>query len=147
MAAGIVVLIWMASMAIASLQLVVSRSEEQNVFGYIYMDCREKWGNEASRHVYTVVIALCTYFIPLVLLAYVYIKIGISLWERQLPGNANTTRDNILLKSKRKVRDFLSVLTKNAKWICVILCGYPQVTSGSFPLLAQHKVKLMDSSS
>ena len=97
------IVIWVAAMALASAQLVVARSTQQMYGDKRFWDCDEKWRWEEARHSYTLAVVSMTYVIPLGVLCFTYYKVGTKLWVRNAPGNAHQSRDQILLRSKRKV--------------------------------------------
>ncbi|CAG0896868.1 unnamed protein product [Cyprideis torosa] len=53
---------------------------------------------------YTYFTVAFQYFIPLLLISYAYTRMGIKLWGSEMPGNAQGSRDAIILKNKVKVR-------------------------------------------
>ena len=66
--------------------------------------CSEHWSSPRSGTIYTCVVILTTYLIPLIILTFTYFKIGRTLWRRQTPGNADSTRDQVRSNSKKRVR-------------------------------------------
>lgn len=64
--------------------------------------CQEVFAG-MNRSVYSLVILLLQYFIPLIALAYTYSRIGYVIWIKKTPGEAVPMRDERLANSKRKV--------------------------------------------
>ena len=112
------VVIWVAAFTLALAQLFVSRARRVDM----YVDgpthkwiCEERWAAADSRKAYTVSILAFTYVIPLAVITFTYYKVGSKLWVRNAPGNAHQSRDQILLRSKRKVSIYFTLLTPNSK--------------------------------
>lgn len=49
-------------------------------------------------------IYLCTFAIPLSILSFLYTRIGLKLWRRQVPGNVDVNRDLTMHTMRVKVR-------------------------------------------
>lgn len=45
----------------------------------------------------------CTFAIPLAVLSYLYARIGLKLWRRQIPGNVDVNRDLTMQTTRVKV--------------------------------------------
>ena len=99
----IIVAIWLTA-ALVSLPTAIRTK-------IIYLDyepgsrglCTEDWENHTARFWYTVNIMLLQYFIPLAIMCGTYFHIGIIIWIKRPPGEADNTRDKRLAASKRKV--------------------------------------------
>lgn len=65
--------------------------------------CMEVWNDLSSQQYYSHVILFVQYFVPLTVLAFTYIKIGVIIWIKRPPGEANRSRDERMASSKRKV--------------------------------------------
>lgn len=50
------------------------------------------------------------YFLPLVIIAGAYIRMGAQLWRAQIPGNRDRTRDSVVLRKKIKVIEQLNAV-------------------------------------
>ena len=61
--------------------------------------------------IYMLVLLFYQYFIPLLILAFVYGKMSVILWETKTPGNADDERDkNIFLQKKKSVKMMVTVV-------------------------------------
>ena len=68
--------------------------------------CEEIWENVTAQSVYSAIILLAQYFIPLVILVFTYGRIILVLWIKKTPGEAVGSRDIRMSRSKKKVRPF-----------------------------------------
>ncbi|XP_052069199.1 RYamide receptor-like [Mytilus californianus] len=64
--------------------------------------CIEIWETHRLRNVYSIIIQLLQYVIPLIIMICAYINIGYMIWIKQTPGEANKERDKRIALSKRK---------------------------------------------
>ncbi len=102
----VICLIWIISGSLSSVQLVVGRSTTFEVAPGVFIhDCIEIWPEPSFvlRRFYTFFILILTYLMPLTILSLTYGIVGVKLWQRTAPGNADEIRDMQQLKSKRKV--------------------------------------------
>ena len=95
----IIAIIWSCAFCLAAVQFFVGRAES---YGDV-VKCIEKWPNVQSRRIYTIAVLLCTYIIPVIILAITYSIVGILLWKRTAPGNQDHIRDLQRLRSKIRV--------------------------------------------
>ncbi|XP_021351920.1 RYamide receptor-like, partial [Mizuhopecten yessoensis] len=72
--------------------------------------CVEKWPDDFVRSIYGVCIMMLQYFIPLIIMAFTYIHIGVIIWIKRTPGEANTRRDERLATSKKKTIKMIIVV-------------------------------------
>ncbi|XP_077991065.1 prolactin-releasing peptide receptor-like [Glandiceps talaboti] len=72
--------------------------------------CQEWSPSNNFLEAYEVFIVMTTYFIPLVVLMFTYVRIGRKLWGRIIPGNADRSRDKSHASSKKKVIKMLIVV-------------------------------------
>lgn len=116
----VIAIIWIISILLNAVQLKVGRAVENNITNVL--DCNEVWDdNDTLRQIYSLFVLFLTYIIPLTILTVTYSIVGRLLWRRISPGNADASRDEIQLKSKRKVRIYLwSILinTINVNNLC-----------------------------
>ena len=100
----VLVTIWLCAVALSSVQLFVGRASEwPDGLGGVIVTCDEVWTTPSARRTFTMFVLFITYIIPLTILAVAYTIVGILLWRRATPGNADQTRDMHQLKAKRKV--------------------------------------------
>lgn len=98
-----IVAIWSFGSLIASPQLFYNDSIMFQYRGERFVDCREKFTAEGGK-IYTIFIFLFTFFIPILALMFVYIKICLHLMRNSsTPGNPNENRDKVCLSRKIKV--------------------------------------------
>jgi len=67
--------------------------------------CDEDWPNGEQRYGYSLSVMVLQYFVPLGILAFTYAHIGIVIWVKRAPGEAENNRDQRMAASKRKVSD------------------------------------------
>ena len=66
--------------------------------------CLEEWPNgNSQRYAYSIAVVVLQYFLPLAILSFTYANIGVVIWVKKAPGEAENTRDQRLAASKRKV--------------------------------------------
>lgn len=98
-----IVLIWLLSLAVPLPIAVVSRVKPVNdSLGMERDRCVEEWRAE-QRYVFSVVIMVLQYFLPLFVLLFTYTRIAIVIWVKRTPGEAENNRDQRMAASKRKV--------------------------------------------
>lgn len=96
--------IWLGAIALSSVQLAVGQAGEiPDGLGGMVVTCDEEWGSQGARRTFTLFVLFITYIIPLTILAVAYSIVGVLLWRRTTPGNADEARDLHQLQSKRKV--------------------------------------------
>ncbi|XP_021924354.1 RYamide receptor isoform X2 [Zootermopsis nevadensis] len=65
--------------------------------------CEEKWDNPHYRYCYTMMLMVLQYVVPLLVLVFTYTRIAIVVWGKQIPGEAENSRDQRMARSKRKM--------------------------------------------
>ena len=105
--------IWVGAVAMGSVQLVIARAQPRQFMELQYYLCQEGWTTYRDRNIFNIFMLTVTYALPLIVLAFSYYKVGIALWKRETPGNADVSRDQIRINSKRKVR-----------CCCMMQCGF-----------------------
>lgn len=70
--------------------------------------CLENWPAHLASYtqLYNFFLLFTQYFLPLVILTFCYIKIGIVLKRSKAPGESIESRDLLMLKSRKKVLDY-----------------------------------------
>jgi len=84
--------------------------------------CYETWSSENVRHFYNVALLVLQYCIPFAVLLFTYISIGIVVWGKRTPGEAENTRDVRMAKSKRKVTLFNIICCSFNTVLSSIIC-------------------------
>lgn len=107
----VIVPIWITAIALASVNLFVGRAYDTVLPNLTITKCEEMWPGDTPRRVYTLFVLTITYLLPMLILGVTYSKIGVILWRRTAPGNADRVRDSQQLRSKRKVCYFLLLYT------------------------------------
>eukprot|EP00914_Ancora_sagittata_P000290 GHVO01000807.1.p1 GENE.GHVO01000807.1~~GHVO01000807.1.p1 ORF type:complete len:387 (+),score=24.43 GHVO01000807.1:235-1395(+) len=110
---GLIVIIWITSIAVALPTLIVA---ETFTITYLVSGdrtiCLLNWpdgpGN-SSDLAYNIFLMLVTYFIPLLILGVTYLKVGISLWGSQAIGE-RIARQEETVRSKRRVVKMMIVV-------------------------------------
>jgi len=102
----VIVVTWLAAM-IASLPVAMFARVTRRV-GHdgIEQDyCDETWPYGTSqRYAYSITVMVLQYFLPLAILTFTYVHIGVVIWVKRVPGEAENNRDQKMAASKRKVR-------------------------------------------
>ncbi|XP_014255151.1 RYamide receptor [Cimex lectularius] len=65
--------------------------------------CAEVWNSNDARHLYSYSLLSLQYVVPLLVLLYTYTSIAVVVWGKSTPGEAETSRDMRMAKSKRKM--------------------------------------------
>ncbi|CAI9718602.1 substance-K receptor-like [Octopus vulgaris] len=123
----IILPIWIASVMLASVNLFVGRAFDLKVPAkggglpnLTITKCEEVWPNATPRRVFTLFVLTITYLLPMLILGVTYSIIGVILWRRTAPGNADRVRDSQQLRSKRKVIKTLVIVVT-----IFVLCWLP----------------------
>jgi len=104
-AAAVIGATWLLA-AVASLPVAVHARVTARVGpdGHRRDFCDEVWpGGLDQRYAYSMAVMALQYFLPLAILSFTYINIGVVIWVKRAPGEAENTRDQRLAASKRKV--------------------------------------------
>ena len=97
----IILSIWIMALSVPLPVAILSRTIVIN--GSSHELCDEVWPNHKSRYIYSLVIMVLQYFLPLFVLLFTYTRIAIVIWVKKPPGEAENQRDQRLAASKRKV--------------------------------------------
>ena len=98
-----IILSWVFSLALGSVELFMARTEDTIMCGQLVTTCQEQWHDNGLRLMYDIVNVVLVYFLPLIVIGFTYTVVGLRLWERSMPGNADFTRDMTQERAKRKV--------------------------------------------
>ncbi|KAG9509378.1 RYamide receptor, partial [Fragariocoptes setiger] len=74
------------------------------ISGSEHESCVEQWDNPDSRYYYSMALMVLQYFLPLLVLVITYTRIGIVVWGKRTPGEAENARDARIARSKRKLK-------------------------------------------
>lgn len=116
----VIVPIWITAIALASVNLFVGRAYDTVLPNLTITKCEEMWPGDTPRRVYTLFVLTITYLLPMLILGVTYSIIGVILWRRTAPGNADRVRDSQQLRSKRKVIKTLVIVVT-----IFVLCWLP----------------------
>jgi neuropeptide Y receptor len=105
LAAAVIAVTWFLAMAtslpVAIFSRIVMRPDR---LGVPRAMCLEEWpGGTSQQRTYSMAVMVLQYFLPLAILLFTYINIGVVIWTKKAPGEAESTRDQRLAASKRKV--------------------------------------------
>nr|XP_006818109.1 PREDICTED: tachykinin-like peptides receptor 86C-like [Saccoglossus kowalevskii] len=112
----IIVVIWLLAVSMSAVQLVTARASpyelnDGDVEGDTVYFCYERMNPDVAK-AYEMFILTITYVMPLVIQCFAYYNVGKRLWGRQLPGNADESRDIAHNKSKKKmIKMLVTVVT------------------------------------
>ncbi|XP_063431279.1 RYamide receptor-like [Mytilus trossulus] len=96
--------------------------------------CMEDWQNQEEKKIYSAVVMILQYFLPLAIMVVCYTHMGVIIWLRKTPGEQDIKRDRLQIKSKKKtVRVLAAVVAAYAlAWLPIhtlTLVGdsYPEI--------------------
>ena len=95
-------LIWFLSLAVPLPTAIVSRVQYD---GNDTTDglCWEVWERDSDKYIYSIILMMLQYFIPLTVITFSNAKIGYIIWIKKTPGEAERDRDRRIASSKRRV--------------------------------------------
>ncbi|XP_041565480.1 RYamide receptor isoform X2 [Drosophila elegans] len=65
--------------------------------------CREIWPSRTQEYYYTLSLFALQFVVPLAVLVFTYTRIAIRVWGKRPPGEAESSRDQRMARSKRKM--------------------------------------------
>ncbi|VVC34878.1 Zinc finger C2H2-type,Neuropeptide Y receptor family,G protein-coupled receptor, rhodopsin-like,GPCR [Cinara cedri] len=101
----IIALVWIVAI-LTALPILLFTTLHQPLIWHKKCDiyvCIEIWPNQNVYHVYNVAMLVLQYCIPFAVLLFTYISIGVVVWGKRTPGEAQNSRDVRMAKSKRKM--------------------------------------------
>ncbi|XP_070535482.1 QRFP-like peptide receptor [Ptychodera flava] len=104
------ILIWLLAGSLATTQTVFLRVEKRHYDGEIIFFCSEWFPNSIFARCFELIILLVTYVIPLGVLCCTYSAVGLRLWGRTIPGNADQIRDQEQARAKKKMIKMLVII-------------------------------------
>lgn len=97
----VLLFIWLMSLILACMVAPVGKVK---LDGERYQ-CQEVWPSSRHNQIFTILIFVLTYALPLLVLIISYSIVGIFLWRRTSPGNRDHVRDLMQLRAKVKVKN------------------------------------------
>ncbi len=94
---------WILSVITASPLLYYARAVPFNYSGLALYDCREEWEGELSSRIYTVMLFIITFIIPLISFTFLYGSIGIKTFKKTQPGEMLSSMERAQYRIKIKV--------------------------------------------
>lgn len=94
-----------ASLPVAMYASIVEFPKDEGTIGI----CMENWEDPSQKRLYSVIIMILQYFLPLAIMTVCYTHIGFIIWLKKMPGEIDRTRDHNQLKSKKRVSIFIIV--------------------------------------
>jgi hypothetical protein len=95
--------IWLSGICIGSIQLIKTRANPRQYGGKTVYNCVENWSDEYYGRVYTLVVFVATFALPVLILLFAYSTIGFHIWRHVTPGNPDQMRDERSGSRKDKV--------------------------------------------
>ncbi|XP_062611352.1 RYamide receptor-like [Saccostrea cucullata] len=102
----VLIFIWLMSLILACMVAPVGKVDNDEG----RYQCQEVWPSQRHNQIFTIVIFILTYALPLLILTISYSIVGIILWKRTSPGNSHHVRDLMQLRAKVKVVKMLIVV-------------------------------------
>jgi predicted membrane protein len=101
----IIYFIWILSLLTASPLLYYSRAVPFNYLGLALYDCKEEWEGELKSSIYTVMLFVITFILPLISLTFLYGSIGIKTFKKIKPGVTLSSKERVRYRRNIKVFD------------------------------------------
>nr|XP_027195805.1 RYamide receptor-like [Dermatophagoides pteronyssinus] len=124
---SVIIFIWIMSGLIASPILIATKISPVIYVNETYVECTEDWSflDPTNSHsigtIYTIIVFVMTFILPVVALTYLYGHIGIIVYRHKFPeGNDNRVTNQNLTQTKVKVLKMLLLLV-----ISFIICWSP----------------------
>jgi len=100
----IIFCIWLVGLLTPLPTALVSKLSDITAENVTRTLCNEQWDDmEQYRYAYSIMLTILQYFFPLIVLVVTYTRIGMVVWGKTTPGEAEDARDRRLAASKRKV--------------------------------------------
>ncbi|XP_077999590.1 substance-P receptor-like [Glandiceps talaboti] len=103
-------IVWVTALTLGTIQTVFVRVEERYYNSEAIYFCTESFPDYKFAKGYEIFMLVTTYIVPLCILCYTYCSVGIRLWGRTIPGNADHVRDQSQARAKKKVIKMLIVI-------------------------------------
>nr|KAG5714629.1 hypothetical protein BaRGS_000117 [Batillaria attramentaria] len=98
----VIACIWFLSLAVPLPTAIMSKLEYVGPDNKTAM-CFEVWERDSDKYIYSLIIMMLQYFIPLLVITITNAKIGYIIWLKKTPGEAERDRDRRIANSKRRV--------------------------------------------
>ncbi|XP_076458366.1 RYamide receptor-like [Babylonia areolata] len=105
----VVALIWALALAVPVPTAILSRMQYEGNDTSNGL-CLEVWQDERDRYIYSVVLMMLQYFIPLIIITFSNARIGYLIWLKKTPGEAERDRDRRIASSKRRIMKMIIVV-------------------------------------
>lgn len=100
-----------------SLPVALQSGVEPMGNGSDFVRCGEiHWEDVQQKSVYSTTIMVLQYFVPLWVLLVTYTHIGFVVWLKKTPGEAESSRDQRMMTSKRKVSHVLTAQSQGIEY-------------------------------
>ncbi|KAL8561787.1 hypothetical protein ACOMHN_010721 [Nucella lapillus] len=105
----VVSLIWALALAVPLPTAILSRVQYEGNDTSSGL-CLEVWSEERDRYIYSLILMLLQYFIPLLIITFSNARIGYLIWLKKTPGEAERDRDRRIASSKRRIMKMIIVV-------------------------------------
>lgn len=112
--------IWIVGSGFAASQLFISKSSPYTLVQFELYECVEVWPNEISGQIYTIIVFVITFLLPIMIITFTYSKIWYQMVHHVTPGNPDSVRDSHRMDVKNKVVKMLVIVVG-----LFILCWSP----------------------
>ncbi|ESO89275.1 hypothetical protein LOTGIDRAFT_105957 [Lottia gigantea] len=101
----LIVLVWILAFIVPVPTAIMSKISFSNLTYHPSAkgQCLEVWDPPSRKYIYSIVVMLLQYFLPLLVLVYTNCRIGYVVWIKKTPGEAEEERDQRLAASKRRL--------------------------------------------
>lgn len=112
--------IWIVGIAFATSQLFISKSSPYTLFQYELFECVEVWPKEIYGQIYTIIVFIITFLLPVLIITFTYSKIWYQMMHQVTPGNPDLVRDTHRIDVRNKAVKMLIIVVA-----LFILCWSP----------------------
>lgn len=100
----VIAAIWVVAIVLPLPVGIVSRvNQRRDLSGNWRGVCEEVWPSSRLRSIYTILIMVWQYFLPVSVLTFTYASIAYAIWWKKTPGEPENARDQRMATSKKKV--------------------------------------------
>lgn len=116
----VMIILWilaaLAAIPVAMFARVVNMETGNGQIGI----CMEDWQNQEEKKIYSAVVMILQYFLPLAIMVVCYTHMGVIIWLRKTPGEQDIKRDRLQIKSKKKVITIFSLKIKIVEEVPIV---------------------------